>query len=248
MSSQSLGRSNIALQTARCSGERIGIVVSANGTSRAALEGGDVDSDIDPERGEGVANLRPALGRDEDVDVDVDRGPRLGVVGEGEGAADRVRDAGGAQRRVDRDHLLRQRGGASPRRAGLAPIHPVAARAASDIGGSCSPLRSPESRASSSSRRNSGSSGSPPARSRRASRAARSTGVPGTGAPARAAARRSSSALIGCAARTRAFWMTSSVISLKLARVRLRGAPGGAVGFPDLVRTSLGRHHESHSG
>jgi hypothetical protein len=58
------------------------------------------------------------------------------------------------------------------------------------------------------------------------SRAAWSTGGGATGAPARSAASRSSSALGGLAARARAFSIVSSVSSLKLARVRLRGPAG----------------------
>ena len=119
MSSQSFGRSNIALQTVRCSGARIGIVVPANGTRRSsprhlrvervvgeeevdgvavppesdlavALECLLVDLDIDTERAQRIADLLPALGGDEDVDIHVDGRARLRVVGERERAADRV--------------------------------------------------------------------------------------------------------------------------------------------------------------
>ncbi len=45
-----------------------------------------------PSGAEGVDHVAPALDGHEDVEVDVDRRSRLGVVGEGEGAAERVGD------------------------------------------------------------------------------------------------------------------------------------------------------------
>lgn len=52
-------------------------------------------------------DLRRAFDRDEEVDVDVDRRSWLAVVGEGEGAADRVGDLGRVEGAMDGYDLLR---------------------------------------------------------------------------------------------------------------------------------------------
>ena len=174
MSSQSFGRSSVALRITRCSGETIGIVAPAKGTRRTAAgiascsaswakkrwTGGPSSSSpasaastsgrarptktltsmsdrtrlgvvaerdapreahllvlgefalvmlqVDPQRSKGVLDRRQTFRRDEDVDVDVDRRPRLAVIGKADRAADRVLDLGVGQRPVDRQDLLRE--------------------------------------------------------------------------------------------------------------------------------------------
>ena len=139
MSIQSLGRSNIALQTARCSGDRKEGSRRAKGSRLTPLRHllvdrvvGEEEVDrvlphqsrhcpsrrraaessfvgVDAERNECIDDLLPALGRDEHVEVDVDRRPRLGVVGEGQRPSDRVGDLRTRRRFVDRDDLVGER-------------------------------------------------------------------------------------------------------------------------------------------
>ena len=123
MSSQSLGRSNTALHTTRCSGARIGIVSGPNGptacprasprgarrrrrTGRSACDPigtGPVRHGrhragergrVDTEGAERGGDVVGVIDGDEDVHVDVDRGARLGVVRERERATECVRDTG----------------------------------------------------------------------------------------------------------------------------------------------------------
>lgn len=69
---------------------------------RFGLQGSFVHFNRNPERSEGVPHLRPPLHRDKDVDVDVLRLPRLGVVAQRKRAAEGVRDPGLLQAAVDR--------------------------------------------------------------------------------------------------------------------------------------------------
>ena len=218
---------------------------------------------VDAERRERIEDLLPALGRDEDIEVDVDRRPRLRVVGESERAADRVWDLRHPQRFVDRDDLLGKRvagsgdrrsesnraaeirGLADPaavgegigeaaadRTSGLAPlaavwtaIHSATARSAS-LAGFGRPSRS-RLRAGRASRCRRVGSRRRPCPARRSAPGRRDRSVPARPSP-RPAWRRCAAppASGGLAAFARAFSMTSSLSSLKVARVRLRGPFG----------------------
>ena len=112
ISARSFGRSRSVLRTIRCSGATSGIVVPLKGTSRTAAGIAAWSSSWEKKRWTvGAlpveAHLLPSLDRDEDVDVDVDRLPRGAVEAEGDGAADRVRDARRGQGAVDGEDLLR---------------------------------------------------------------------------------------------------------------------------------------------
>ena len=137
MSTQSFARLNTTLHTSRCSTTRIGIVVSANGTTRVPRPSHRgrrrrrrTGRAASPPRTPGPAplcdrrldrrswppptpradrDLGEAVDRHEQVQVDVDRRPWLGVVGEGDGAAEGVGDR--HERPFEGDDLLGERDG-----------------------------------------------------------------------------------------------------------------------------------------
>ena len=136
MSSQSLGRSNIALQTARCSGPRIGIVAPANGTLRIArhlfVNWGIGKEEIDrivappqtalsvplqrvlgdrrrlPRLSKRIDHLLPIAHGHEEVEVDVNRRTGLGVVGESQCSSYGVRHPRLDERFVNGQDLVRK--------------------------------------------------------------------------------------------------------------------------------------------
>ncbi len=81
---------------------------------KGRVVGRDVDADLLQRR----PDIRPAIGGDKDVDIDVRGGTWLRVVDEGEGPPDRVGHFGHGQRSVDRDYLVGQRDAAAPRSCG----------------------------------------------------------------------------------------------------------------------------------